>query len=343
MSNSSKKLVIDNQTVFFKSSEKMHELQDNLIDVIVTSPPYNRGKNYSSDSNEKYDDSLPEVDYFKMLKRVWKDCLRVSSEKSVLFLNIGDSATTQGFSEKVAQSAEEIGWVRIQDIIWVKSIYGKGHYTPSGRNKRFNNIWEHIFLFVKNKEKYELDPKAIGIPYADKSNIGRYGNSDLRDPGNVLHICYENTTGATIKKGHDAPFPIGLPYFCIKAVPNVKYVLDPFLGTGTTLAAAKSLGLYGFGYEKYPREKLIKETIENFGNYSPKPPILIPHYETSIKALISFLENSEIEIEVPKTKKGKLNMEILLDTLNKMDIESQIKEKIQEKLNFSKKIQDKET
>ena len=332
MQESSKMLVIDNQIVLFKSSEEMNEIHDGTIDVVITSPPYNRGKHYSSDSNAKYNDSLPEKEYFQMLKKVWRECLRVSSHKAVFFLNIGDSATTQGLSEKVAISAEEVGWIRIQDIIWVKSIYGKGHYTPSGGNKRFNNVWEHIFLFVKDKKKYELNPKAIGIPYADKSNIGRYGKSDLRDPGNLLHICYEKTTGATIKKGHDAPFPIGLPYSCIKAVPNAKYVLDPFLGTGTTLAAAKSLGLKGYGYEMYPRENLIRETIVNKSNYKLKTPILIPHYEKSIKTLMQLLENSKIEFWELKTKKDRINMEILLDTLVKMNINSNFVDKIRKKL-----------
>ena len=334
MQKSSKMLVIDNQTVYFKSSEKMNEIQDDSIDIIITSPPYNRGKHYSSDSNVIYNDSLPEKEYFQMLDRVWIECFRVSSEKAVFFLNIGDSATTQGLSEKVANSVEQAGWIRIQDIIWIKSIYGKGHYTPSGGNRRFNNVWEHIFLFVKNKKKYELNPKAIGIPYADKSNIGRYGNSDLRDPGNLLHICYEKTTGATIKKGHDAPFPIGLPYSCIKTVPNAKCILDPFLGTGTTLAAAKSLGIQGYGYEMFPRENLIKETITNKSHYKPKTPILIPHYERSIETLLELLENSNIEFLDLKTKKDRINMEILLDTLEKMNIYSNLVEKIRKRLNL---------
>ncbi len=132
-------LKINNQTIFFKSSEKMNELKNNMIDVIVTSPPYNRGKKYSSDNQEEYNDNMKEDVYLKFLRGVWKECLRIASETALLFLNIGDSAKDQGISEKVAKSAEDAGWYRIQDIIWVKSIYGKGHYTPSGGNKRFNN------------------------------------------------------------------------------------------------------------------------------------------------------------------------------------------------------------
>src|SRR5271157_4085393 len=157
------RMQIENQVVFFKSSECMDDLQDGVVDVIVTSPPYNRKKNYSSDTNEAHNDNLPESEYLEFIKRVWTECLRVASERAVFFLNIGDSANDQGISEKVVRSAEEVGWHRVQDIIWVKSIYGKGHYTPTGSNKRFNNVWEHIYLLVKNPNTYEINPKAIGI------------------------------------------------------------------------------------------------------------------------------------------------------------------------------------
>ncbi|MHA1728740.1 MAG: DNA-methyltransferase [Promethearchaeota archaeon] len=321
-------LKIGNQTVFFKSSETMKEIKNDSIDVIVTSPPYNRGKKYSSDDNRTHNDNLPESEYLSFLERVWRECFRVCQKKGVFFLNIGDSALDQGISEKVATTAVRTGWTRIQDIIWVKSIYGKGHYTPSGGDKRFNNVWEHIFMFVKNPNGYKLDTKAIGIPYADKSNIGRYGNSDLRDPGNVWHICYEKTTGATIKKGHEAPFPIGLPYKCIKSIPDARTVLDPFLGTGTTLAATNSLGVRGFGYEKYPRKDLIKNTIIQGNNYEPQSVILIPHMELTIQKLLSILNVSKIDLKNPRSKKESLDLSIVLDTLKKMNLKNEFINKL---------------
>ncbi|OLS12165.1 MAG: DNA modification methylase [Promethearchaeota archaeon CR_4] len=321
-------LEIENQVVYYKSSEIMAEIADGSIDVIVTSPPYNRKKNYSSDNNDAHNDDMPEQDYLEFLKRVWKDCLRVASEKAVFFLNIGDSATDQGISEKVVNAAEEVGWHRIQDIIWVKSIYGKGHYTPTGSNKRFNNIWEHINLLVKNVGKYEVNPKAIGIPYADKSNIGRYGDEDLRDPGNVWHICYEMTTGATIKKGHDAPFPIGLPFQCIKVVPDARTVLDPFLGTGTTLAAALKLGIKGYGYEKYPRKELIQSTIASGRDYEAKPVILIPHYEETIGLLVEMQKNLSSTLPTPKSKRERDRFLILKDTLERMGLKTNLIKKL---------------
>jgi DNA modification methylase len=310
------------QKIVFASSEQMTEIQDNSIDVIVTSPPYNRNKQYSSDSEEMHNDNMPESEYLAFLTRVWRECHRVTADSGVFFLNIGDSANDQGLSEKVAGTAVAAGWTRIQDIIWVKSIHGKGHYTPSGGNRRFNNVWEHIYLFAKHSKKYRLDPKAIGIPYADKSNIGRYGESDVRDPGNVWHIPYEKTTGLNIKKGHDAPFPIGLPYQCIKAVPGVQIVLDPFVGTGTTLAAGACLGLRGIGYEKYPRKEIIKQTLEEGLKFVPEPPILIPHLEETIHTLWKLLLESSPRWRPPKSKKEGERWEIALDILKKLGISS---------------------
>ncbi|MHA1298674.1 MAG: DNA-methyltransferase [Candidatus Helarchaeota archaeon] len=272
---SMKKIKIANQTIFFKSSESMNEIPNDKIDVIITSPPYNRRKHY----DDEYNDDLPEIEYFNLLSRVFSECYRVLKKNSLFFLNIGDSANDQGISEKVAQLAEKVGFNRIQSIIWVKSLLGKGHYTPSGRNKRLNNIWEFVFLFSKGKN-YELDVKSIGIRYADKSNIGRYSNEDLRDAGNVWLINYVKTTGKTIKKGHEAPFPIELPYRCIKLA-KATNVLDPFAGTGSTLAAAHYLGIPGFGYEKYHRISVIKDRILN-SNFIPQKQNLIPDLEKSV-------------------------------------------------------------
>ncbi|MHA2054101.1 MAG: DNA-methyltransferase, partial [Candidatus Hodarchaeales archaeon] len=258
--NSSVERIGEKIRIYYKSSEKMDEIESDSIDVIVTSPPYNRNKTYTDDAGNLYDDNKTEVDYLEFLQTVWVECKRSLGSHGMFFLNIGDSAQNQGFSETIANSVSRSGFIRLQTIIWIKSLLGRGHYTPSGGDRRLNNIFEYIYVFVKDNKKYHLKPKNIGIPYADKSNIGRYGASDLRDAGNVWFIPYSRTTGATIKKGHEAPYPIELPYRCIRLT-EAKSILDPFLGTGTSLAAARILGIKGFGYEKYPRKNIIKERI----------------------------------------------------------------------------------
>jgi site-specific DNA-methyltransferase (adenine-specific) len=335
--NSMRKLEFKNQTVFFKSSEHISELEEESIDVVITSPPYNRGKTYSSDNGEIHDDKMEDDEYYSFLTTIWSECYRVAKKSAVFFLNIGDSAGDQGKSEKVAKSAEIASWKRIQDIIWVKSFLGKGHYTPSGGNRRLNNLWEHIFLFVKNTKEYKIDPKAIGIPYTDKSNIGRYSDTDLRDPGNVWLIPYMKTTGATIKKGHEAPFPIGLPYKCIKMIPNVETVLDPFGGTCSTLAACLKLGVKGYAYEKYPRVEVIKSRISEGKDFHESEENLIPHLELSLKLLNDILSDSSIMLPVIKSKAELNNLHILNDVLNNLNIKNSFKKSIEKRIDHFKK------
>ena len=330
------KLEFKNQTIFFKSSEHMSELEDESIDVVITSPPYNRGKTYSSDNGEIHDDKMDDAEYYSFLTTIWSECYRVAKKSALFFLNIGDSAGDQGKSEKVAKSAENASWKRIQDIIWVKSFLGKGHYTPSGGNRRLNNLWEHIFLFAKNTKEYKIDPKAIGIPYTDKSNIGRYSDTDLRDPGNVWLIPYMKTTGASIKKGHEAPFPIGLPHKCIKMVPDAKTVLDPFGGTCSTLAACLKLGIKGYAYEKYPRVEVIKSRILEGKNFHESEENLIPHLELSLNLINDFLSDTSIIIPVIKSKAEFNNFRIVNEVLNNLNIDNSFKKSVEKRIEHFK-------
>ena len=332
-------LILKDQTVFFKSSEDMSELEDESIDVVITSPPYNRGKVYSSDIGEIHDDRMEESEYLSFLTQIWLECYRVAKKSAVFFLNIGDSAFDQGKSEKVAISAEKASWLRIQDIIWVKSFLGKGHYTPSGGNRRLNNLWEHVYLFVKDRNEYQLDPKAVGIPYTDKSNIGRYSDVDLRDPGNVWLIPYVKTTGATIKKGHEAPFPIGLPYKCIKLVPNVKTVLDPFGGTCSTLAACLKLGVKGYAYEKYPRTEVIKSRILEGKDFYEESENLLPHLEMALILLSNLCNDTMVDFPRIKSKTDLTKFQILWEILDNLKVDNRIKHNIEDKIALFKGYQ----
>ena len=274
------------QRLVVGSAESMPELKRERIDVAVTSPPYNVGKNYASPGHGRYDDRLTQGEYLALMGRVFHQVFRVLKEDGLFFLNLGESVRTPGLVEKVVVAAEGEGFLRVQTLAWVKSIFGKGHYTPSGRERRLNNLWEYIFILAKGRG-YRFDPLAIGVPYTDKSNVGRYAERDLRDPGNVWFIPYRETTGHTIKKGHDAVFPVELPWRCIKLVPEAKYVLDPFAGTCTTLAAAAHLGLRGIGYEPHPPMKVIERRLA--APFEPAAPIVLPWLERGAEDLFHLL------------------------------------------------------
>ncbi|MHA1967628.1 MAG: DNA-methyltransferase [Candidatus Hodarchaeales archaeon] len=298
-------IIFGKQTLFTSSSENMHHLRDKSINVVITSPPYNVGKVYDMGKDQLaektgYNDKKTSSEYLSFLKRVFAECYRVLSEDGVFFLNIGDSARDQGKSEDVVNSAVEVGFKRLQSVIWVKSIFGKGHYTPSGGNRRLNNVWEYVYILFKSK-KYKIDPKAIGIPYADKSNIGRYSEIDLRDAGDVWFVPYTKTTGASIKKGHEAPFPIELAYRCLKLVPNAKTVLDPFAGTASTLRAAEELNLFGFGYEILPRLNVIEQRMQEPMNIDQSP--LIPQLEFYSEMMTQMIDEFLKEISKKEIEK----------------------------------------
>jgi site-specific DNA-methyltransferase (adenine-specific) len=193
------------------------------------------------------------------LKEVWKEVNRVMNETGILFVNIGNSFDNQFKSFEVARDVIDCGFVLIQPVVWVK-----GHHSPVQGNKHLNHLYEYIFMFSKG-ENYDLNRLAIGVPYKDKSNIGRWkvATKDLRCRGDVWYINYE-TVQHHSEKMHDAIFPKELPELCIKLGSSdpADIVLDPFLGSGTTMLAASELGRSSIGYEIEPAyEKIIRKKL----------------------------------------------------------------------------------
>lgn len=264
----------------------MPEVLDRSVDVVVTSPPYNRGKHY----HPGYSDRQSPDAYLSLLDRVFRECYRVLRSGGTFFLNVGDSGTDQGKAESVVRTAQGAGFHRHQTLIWVKSLLGRGHFTPVRGERNFSNVFEYVYVLVRDPPP-RLNVLRVGIPYADKSNVGRYRSSDLRDAGNVWFIPYSETTGASVKKGHEAPFPVELPLRAIQCVPGAARVLDPFAGTGATLAAAEALGVEGVGYEAFPRREVIRRRLETL---IPVPPvILLPELERAVRTLGTLLPPDE--------------------------------------------------
>jgi site-specific DNA-methyltransferase (adenine-specific) len=234
-------------------------IKEKSVDVVVTSPPYNIGIGYSS-----YRDSMPREKYLEWMKQVASGVKRALADDGSFFLNIGNRPKDQWIAWDVALALRR--QFALQNVIhWVKSIaiskadagnyptitgdVAVGHFKPVVSDRFLNDCHEYIFHFTKAGDA-KMDKLAVGIPYQDKSNIGRWkaAKQDRRDRGNTWFIPYK-TIQSKKDRPHPATFPVKLPEMCIKLHGGAKLVADPFTGIGSTALAAKNLGASFVGFE----------------------------------------------------------------------------------------------
>jgi len=231
-------------------------------DVIVTSPPYNIGKPYHI-----HNDNLPQKQYLDWMEHVVETCSTVLSDNGSFFFNIGSKPTDHWTPLELALRCKP--YFTLQNVIhWVKSIaipkvdvgayphmqqdIAVGHYQPVNSTKYLSSCHEYIFHFTKHGD-VPLDKHAIGVPYQDKSNIGRWktATQDLRERGNTWFIPYETIQSA---RPHPTVFPEKLPDMCLRlhGLSRINLVLDPFMGSGSTALACTRLHLDYIGFDIDP-------------------------------------------------------------------------------------------
>ncbi len=247
----------------------MQRLPAGSVDIIVTSPPYNIGKEYRS-----YNDQQPREEYLDWLGEVAAGAARVLADDGSFFLNIGGKPRDPWIPFDAVQRFRScfelqnvIHWVKAiaiekEDVGCYENILGDiavGHYQPVNSSRYLSQCHEHIFHFTK-KGSVALDKLGVGVPYQDKSNIGRWkaAERDLRDRGNTWFIPYRTIRSS---RPHPTSFPEKLPEMCIRlhgCRPGM-LVLDPFMGIGSTALAALALGADFIGFEIDPGYREIAE------------------------------------------------------------------------------------
>ena len=221
------------------------------VDVVVTSPPYNLDLRYAS-----YQDSLPEQAYLDWLVAVAAALRGVLKPEGSFFLNVSGSSSRPWLPFELIVRLRPLFMLQ-NHIAWVKSIVtpndNAGHYKPVGGARFLNHAHEHIFHLTRTGA-VPLDRLAIGVPFKDKSNIARRGHArDLRCRGNTWFIPYDTVQSRAQKWNHPGTFPVDLPRWCIRLHGRADaLVLDPFVGTGTTLVAAHREGARGIGIDMDP-------------------------------------------------------------------------------------------
>ena len=222
----------------YSSSEDMREIKDNSIQLIITSPPYNVGKNYGM-----YDDSKNKEDYLQYLDTIWTECNRVLCKGGRIAVNLTnvDRKPYKSLSSEITLRLRDLhGFIMRGEVIWNKSS-SAGVSTAwgswrSASNPVLRDVHEHIIIFSKDDWRLESDNFITTL---SPKEFCLYTQS-----------VWNMQAVSSKKNWHPTPFPMELPRRLIQLYTYVDdAVLDPFLGSGTTCAAAKGLARRSYGYE----------------------------------------------------------------------------------------------
>lgn len=238
-------------TILCKSSENMEELPNNSVHLMVTSPPYNVGK--------EYDNDLSFEEYRGFLRRVWKEVYRVlvwGGRACINVANLGRKPYIP-LHAFIIQDMLDIGFLMRGEIIWVKSGGGAPSTAwgswMSAKNPVIRD--EHEYILIFSKGSYERRKKGEKVDTISREEFLNYTRS-------VWYIKPESAK----KIGHPAPFPIELPYRLVQLYTfKGEIILDPFMGSGQTAIACLMASRHYVGYEINPDYvKLANSRIKEF-------------------------------------------------------------------------------
>ena len=264
-----------NQTLEIKLGDcvfGMRQLEPQSVDVVVTSPPYNIGKDYNA-----HDDSMEHPDYLDWCAKWAEGIRRVLKVDGSFFLNIGASSAKPFFPFEVGKVIVDAGFVLQNTIHWIKSISidandgtkSYGHFKPINSERFLNDCQEYVFHLTTGGNT-SLNRLAIGVPYADKTNIARWSHTngkDRRCRGNTWFIPYKTIHQRAKQRPHPATFPTDLAVKCIRLHGSRNaVVMDPFLGIGHAAYAAQACSdlvsrFIGFDID----EEYLKVCCRNLG------------------------------------------------------------------------------
>lgn len=232
----------------------MDYINDESIDLIITSPPYWQLKDYGESRQIGFNQSYEE--YINSLNLVWTECFRVLKSGSRLCVNIGDQFARAAYygrykvvpiHSEIIRFCETIGFDFMGSIIWQKptSIHTSGgskvmgsYPYPKGGIVKID--YENILLFKK--------PGIAKAPTSDLKELSKISDEEWH----TFFTSHWNFSGERQDK-HIAVFPEELPYRLIRMFSYCgDTVLDPFMGSGTTALAAIKNGRNAIGYEINP-------------------------------------------------------------------------------------------
>src|SRR5512134_725511 len=221
--------------IFNSSCEDMKELPDCSVHLMVTSPPYNVGK--------EYDNNLTLEEYLAFLRKVWRETYRVLVPGGRACINIANVGRKPyiPLHAHIMHDMSDLGFLMRGEIIWDKAASASTSTAwgswQSATNPTLRDTHEYILVFSKGSyRRQKMDGR--------KSTISK--EEFLEFTKSVWGFPSESAK----KVGHPAPFPVELPYRLIQLYTfSNEVVLDPFMGSGQTALAALKAGRHFTGYE----------------------------------------------------------------------------------------------
>ena len=176
----------------------MKEIDNETIDLIITSPPYWGQRDY--ENNKQWGNEKTIIEYIERMKNWANECKRVLKNSGCLFLNIGDKYSKKGLNlipERIAIMMSDNGWILRNNIIWYKP-----NHMPSSIKDRFTNTYEYVYFFVKDSGKYfnyeyyqnidilRIQPSSL----SEKTKTSKKQNNDdkIKWPQYISIHDYEN-------------------------------------------------------------------------------------------------------------------------------------------------------
>jgi DNA modification methylase len=294
--------------------------------IVFTSPPYATQREY--DPSSGFQPVAPD-DYAEWFRPVASNIASVLASDGSYFLNIKEHAEDGERSlyvkDLVIAHQRQWGWRFVDELCWRKTDNG----VPGGWNNRFKNAWEPVFHFCRQPQ-IKFRPKEVShlsencFEYSANNPKSTSGSgllgagargaaagqarpdaddgsfTGLARPSNVIEVRTECGQGS-----HSAPFPRALVEFFLKAFSDAgDVVFDPFLGSGSAMAAAEALGRTGFGIEISPA--YCDVALRRIATLRGEQPVLAATGQSI--AEVAAERGVEIEpAESPRNRDGKRN------------------------------------
>src|SRR3972149_10105004 len=255
------------------SKKQLKLLPDDSVDLVVTSPPY-------ADQRKNTYGGIRHEDYVGWFLPISEQLLRVLKPTGTFVLNIKEKVVEGERSTYVMELILEMrkqGWLWTEEFIWHK----KNCYPGKWPN-RFRDAWERLLKFNKTK-KFNMYQEEVMVPVGDWAkdrlkrlsevdkirdnarnnsgfgkNVSNWLNREKAYPTNVLHLATECNN-----KNHSAVFPEALPEWFMKLFTKENdTVLDPFMGSGTTIVVAQRIKRNSIGIDILPEYfEMVKNKI----------------------------------------------------------------------------------